>query len=110
VETLEKPWIIKMDDRRAARAPEAFKKLPPSPSGRWIMILGGLGKEAAMAEKTMRCLVCGKPDTGGDSICPRCKAQIRGEALVHQKEVMKEADKALHKEGTEIAKRPLKAA
>ncbi len=58
-----------------------------------------------MKEKERRCMVCGKPDPGEDSICPACKASIRGEALHKQKEIKKEADRALHKEGTETTKK-----
>lgn len=58
-----------------------------------------------MAEKALRCLVCGKPDPGEDVICPACKAHIRGEAVQRHKEIKKEADKALHKEGTEVLRR-----
>ena len=35
-------------------------------------------------------------------ICDLCKAIIRGEALEGQHQIRKEADKSLHKEGTEI--------
>ncbi len=55
-----------------------------------------------MEGKTIRCLVCGKPDPGEDTICTVCKALIRGEAINRQHAIKKEAEKALHKEGTEI--------
>jgi ribosomal protein L37AE/L43A len=58
-----------------------------------------------MTQKEKRCLVCGKPNLGENSICPACKASIRGEALKKQKEIKKDADRALHKEGTQIEKK-----
>jgi hypothetical protein len=57
-----------------------------------------------MTEPKSRCLVCGKPDPGEDSICPVCKALIRGEALEHQKQIKKDADRELHKEGSDPIK------
>ena len=65
-----------------------------------------------MAEKTRHCLVCGAADPGEDTICSFCKAMIRGEAVERHKEIKKEADRVLHKEGTEILRKkgPSKAA
>jgi hypothetical protein len=50
-------------------------------------------------------MVCGKPDPGEDTICPTCKALIRGEALEHQKQIKKDADRELHKEGSDPLKK-----
>lgn len=55
-----------------------------------------------MEYKTIRCLVCGKLDPGEDTICTVCKALIRGEAINRQNAIRKEAEKALHEEGTRI--------
>ncbi|HEY7528114.1 MAG TPA: hypothetical protein VH660_03110 [Candidatus Deferrimicrobiaceae bacterium] len=58
-----------------------------------------------MTEIKKRCMVCGKPDPGEDSICPVCKALIRGEALDRQKQIKKDADRELHKEGSDPLKK-----
>ncbi len=58
-----------------------------------------------MAEQKRHCLVCGKPDPGEDSICPTCKALIRGEAAERQHQIKKDADRELHKEGSETIRR-----
>ena len=65
-----------------------------------------------MAETARRCMVCGVADPGEDRICPLCKAMIRGEAVERHREIKKEADRVLHKEGTDIIriKTPPKAA
>lgn len=54
-----------------------------------------------MDERKAHCLVCGKPDPGENSICPTCKAHIRGEALDRQHQIKKDADRELHKEGSD---------
>ena len=51
------------------------------------------------------CLVCAKEGVFEGGICDLCKAKIRGEALEHQHQVKKDADKTLHKEGTVIEKK-----
>lgn len=95
-------------------ASRKIRKAMPLPARSEIMILGGhlAGKEAAMPGKTTRCLVCGKPDAGENTICPRCQAMIRGEALERRREIRREAEKALHKEGTEVLRKktPARAA
>lgn len=58
-----------------------------------------------MADIKRHCLVCGKPDPGENSICPACKAHIRGEALQNQKQIRKDADRELHKEGSDPLKK-----
>lgn len=55
-----------------------------------------------MTDKTKRCLVCGVADPWEDTICPPCKALIRGEAVERHREIKKDADRVLHKEGTDI--------
>jgi hypothetical protein len=50
-------------------------------------------------------MVCGKTDPGEDTICPTCKAHIRGEALEHQKQIKKDAERELHKEGSDPLKK-----
>jgi hypothetical protein len=96
------------------RAPLPVRKRnTPSPRFEIIVLRRHpAGEEAAMAEKTIRCLVCAKPDPGEDTICPQCKALIRGEALERHREIRREADKALHKVGTEIVRKkaPARAA
>jgi hypothetical protein len=47
-----------------------------------------------------RCIVCGLVEPEDDLICQHCKAVIRGEAIEHHQHEKKEADKALHKEGS----------
>ena len=58
-----------------------------------------------MTEQIRRCMVCGKPDPGEDTICTVCKALIRGEALDHQKQIKKDADRELRKEGSDPLKK-----
>jgi hypothetical protein len=53
-----------------------------------------------------RCMACAKEGVFEGGICDPCKAIIRGEALEGQHQIRKDADKALHKEGTEIEKKP----
>jgi methionyl-tRNA synthetase len=60
---------------------------------------------AAMDQAKKRCMVCGKEDPGGDTICETCKAHIRGEAIQHREEIKKDSDRALHKEGTQVEKK-----
>lgn len=57
-----------------------------------------------MTDKMKRCIVCGIADPGEDTICPPCKALIRGEAVERHREIRKEADRVLHKEGTDIVR------
>jgi len=52
-----------------------------------------------------RCMVCAKEGLFEGGICDLCKAIIRGEALEGQHQIRKEADKSLHKEGTEIERK-----
>lgn len=70
------------------------------------------GKEDAMTDRMKRCIVCGVADPGEDTICPLCKALIRGEAVERHREIKKESDRVLHKEGTDIirTRTPRKAA
>lgn len=65
-----------------------------------------------MTETMKRCIVCGVADPGEDTICPPCKAIIRGEAVERHREIKKDADRVLHKEGTDLIRRktPPKAA
>ena len=49
-----------------------------------------------------RCMVCAKEGAFEGGICDMCKAIIRGEALEGQHQIRKDADKSLHKEGTDI--------
>ncbi len=58
-----------------------------------------------MAEEKRHCLVCGKPDPGENTICPTCKALIRGEALERNRQIKKDADRELHKEGSDPLKK-----
>ena len=58
-----------------------------------------------MTDLKSRCMVCGKPDPGEDTICPTCKALIRGVALEHQKLIKKDADRELLKEGSDPLKK-----
>ena len=51
------------------------------------------------------CMACAKEGTFNGGICDPCKAIIRGEALEKQQKIRKDADKALHKEGTDIEKK-----
>ena len=50
-------------------------------------------------------MVCAKEGAFEGGICDLCKAIIRGEALEQQHQVKKEADRTLHKEGTDIEKK-----
>lgn len=52
-----------------------------------------------------RCMACAKEGTFEGGICDLCKAMIRGEALEQHHQVKKDADRSLHKEGTEIGKK-----
>ena len=52
-----------------------------------------------MAEKASRCMVCGKPNEGGGSICQACNDSIRGEAVGKRKKVAKKADKEMVRHG-----------
>ena len=52
-----------------------------------------------------RCMVCAKEGAFEGGICDLCKAIIRGEALEGQHQIKKDADKSLHKEGTEIERK-----
>jgi hypothetical protein len=52
-----------------------------------------------------RCMVCAKEGAFEGGICDPCKASIRGEALEGQHQIRKDADKSLHKEGTEIERK-----
>jgi hypothetical protein len=56
---------------------------------------------AMTGEKTIRCMVCGRPDPE-DTICDHCKAQIRGEVLEQHRHEKKESDAVLHKEGSDL--------
>lgn len=53
-----------------------------------------------MTEGVKRCTVCGKEDPEGETICRHCQALIRGEAVEQQHQARKEAERALHKEGS----------
>ncbi len=57
-----------------------------------------------MTDKVKRCIVCGIAEPGDDTICPPCKAMIRGEAVERHHGIKRDADRVLHKEGTEIIK------
>jgi len=57
-----------------------------------------------MTDKMKRCMVCGVADPGEDTICPLCKAMIRGEAVERHRAIKKDADRVLHREGTDIIK------
>ncbi len=57
-----------------------------------------------MTDMMKRCMVCGIADPGDDTICPVCKAMIRGEAIERHREIKKDADRVLHKEGTDLIK------
>ncbi len=52
-----------------------------------------------MATEKGRCMVCGKEKEMADAICDLCKAEIRGEAVDKHKQIKKEADRELRKEG-----------
>ncbi len=57
-----------------------------------------------MTDTMKRCIVCGVADPGDDTICPVCKAMIRGEAVARHREIRKDADRVLHKEGSDLIK------
>jgi len=66
------------------------------------------GRDASVPEGAMdknRCMVCAKEGMFEGGICDLCKAIIRGEALEGQHQIRKDADKSLHKEGTEIKRK-----
>ena len=46
-----------------------------------------------------RCMVCGKPHDGGQSICRPCNESIRGEASGKQKKMIKQARKESTRNG-----------
>mgnify|MGYP001225530050 CR=1 FL=1 len=52
-----------------------------------------------MATETRRCMICGKEKEMTDTICDLCKAEIRGEAVDKHKQIKKNADRELRKEG-----------
>jgi hypothetical protein len=52
-----------------------------------------------------RCMACAKEGAFEGGICDPCKALIRGEALEKHHQIKKEADRSLHKEGTDIEKK-----
>ena len=52
-----------------------------------------------MAQDKKRCIVCGKEREMTDAICDRCKAEIRGEAVDKHKQIKKDSDKELRREG-----------
>ncbi len=57
-----------------------------------------------MTETMKRCIVCAVADPGEDTICPVCKAMIRGEAVERHREIKRDADRVLHKEGTDLVR------
>ena len=52
-----------------------------------------------------RCMVCGKEKEMADAICDLCKAEIRGEAVDKHKQIKKESDRELRKEGVKPEKK-----
>jgi len=52
-----------------------------------------------------RCMACAKEGAFEGGICDPCKALIRGEALEQHRQIKKEADRSLHKEGTVLEKK-----
>jgi hypothetical protein len=52
-----------------------------------------------------RCMACAKEGAFEGGICDPCKALIRGEALEKHHQIKKEADRSLHKEGTDIERK-----
>ena len=52
-----------------------------------------------------RCLVCAKEGIFEGGICDLCKAIIQGEILESHRQLRKEADALLHKEGLEIERK-----
>ena len=58
-----------------------------------------------MADGKRRCMVCGKEKEMTDAICDLCKAEIRGEAVDKHKQIKKEAERELRKEGVKPDKK-----
>ena len=58
-----------------------------------------------MDEGKRRCMVCGKEKEMTDAICDLCKAEIRGEAVDKHKQIKKEAERELRKEGVKPDKK-----
>lgn len=58
-----------------------------------------------MATEKTRCMVCGKEKEMTDAICDLCKAEIRGEAVDKQKQIKKDAERELRKEGVKPEKK-----
>jgi predicted amidophosphoribosyltransferase len=58
-----------------------------------------------MATEKGRCMVCGKEKEMTDAICDLCKAEIRGEAVDKQKQIKKDAERELRKEGVKPEKK-----
>jgi hypothetical protein len=54
---------------------------------------------------TNRCMVCAREGTFEGGICESCKAVIRGEARERHEQIRKDADRALHKEGTDVERK-----
>ncbi|MBI5575972.1 MAG: hypothetical protein HY896_06360 [Deltaproteobacteria bacterium] len=52
-----------------------------------------------MAVEKRRCMICGKEKEMTDTICDTCKAEIRGEAVDKHRQIRKDADRELRKEG-----------
>lgn len=50
-------------------------------------------------ERKPRCMVCGKEKELAGGICEACKAMIRGEAADKRREIRKDAERELKKEG-----------
>ncbi len=50
-------------------------------------------------ERKPRCMVCGKEKELAGGICEECKAMIRGEATDKRRQVRKDADREMKKEG-----------
>ena len=58
-----------------------------------------------MATETRRCMICGKEKEMTDTICDPCKAEIRGEAVDKHRQIKKDADRELRKEGVKPEKK-----
>ncbi|MBI5342951.1 MAG: hypothetical protein HZB63_06520 [Deltaproteobacteria bacterium] len=58
-----------------------------------------------MATEKGRCMVCGKEKEMTGAICDLCKAEIRGEAVDKQKQIKKDAERELRKEGVKPEKK-----
>jgi len=52
-----------------------------------------------MAERKQRCMVCGKEKAFEGTICAECQAMIRGEAAEKGKQIRKDAEKEIRREG-----------